>query len=1000
MSGIFSFADEIDDTSPTSTTNRSTTTDRNNSTISTSSRSSSFTSPEDDTMSISSEMPIQSGRKPDLPLSHTSSSVGAIQKKRRRIPVNCLFCRQRKQKCDRKMPCTNCVRKNNSNCVYAPSGKDAVAPIGGTGSGAGIGGDSYSPESIQPALGVLNEAGPKQNQKTVYEDLAEKMGMKAAPPGSLVPDLGKMMTMDNFLSDRLRNSAVSAATAGVSAGPSAEMKKRLDKMESLVLSLILQKEEMEANQHNDTDGEPNVALRNEDDVEDLGESLGMLKLDKKGKSIYHGDTYWGYMFSEITEIQEVLRRIREEFDNAEIFGKQRFESLCQVTEGQQDTSSIPFGGIKFKSSSSDVLRTLPSRPVCEMLIDRFFEAIEPVVHVVHRPSFEYSFELFWKEPENTELLWVSLLLGMLTLALQSYAPSEVPDMFKGKEVESWTAWLNAMELCGFIGKLTFKPSLLNIRVLLLWMLLEAYQSDWNHKSWTSMGVLVRVAQSMGMHRDASWFVMSPFESEERRRLWKTLEYLDCFHSIAQGLPLAIRSHENDVHDPININEKDIMPMYGHLPEPFDDTVRTDSSFSIYRGRLNDIRCEAFTKNLKIEGKVDSMSVEEVWEIDRRLHKLYEGIPLFLSRRADESNIALDGAEIVMQRFMLEMDYLKTIVVLHRSFSSNGSRNHRHQRNREEALNASVTILERYYWLYTSVEAEPVRNKFWLLGSALTFPAFVHAIVFVTVSLINNYDMLSLIERTRYLEALRRTRNVLDCVGTTISCDFRHAAIAKLILSQVDEVAKMNPEDRAVRLNKTTGNNPPYFFGEGSLGANANTPRKSGIMMELDSRDADIHVDILNSKHPSDSSNWSPSKDYSPESLNTYNSGTTSSGTANTILSSNSSIINQKGVAGQQSSQQQRKPMVSQVSQVSQGSQPFQQAALGADATQQQQDGPSAADILSPSAFGDPALFSEAFFGDAYRMQQIVGSEEWDYFMQTMENSGATPGPQPTAPSNL
>jgi hypothetical protein len=836
-----------------------------------------------------SELPAS--RKPELPPSHTSASIGAIKKKpRARRCLSCTFCRRLKQKCDRKLPCSNCIKKNGGNCEYESDPKTTTAV---------------------PKAGSF---------------AAELLSLKPTQPvaDSVSLNLGKMVTMDNFLSDRIRSGP--EGPAGVSG---LDMKTRLDKMENLVLSLLMQKDKSSPG---GDDGAVNGGGLNEsEEVDELGESLGMLKLDRKGKSVYHGDTYWGYLLSEITEIQEVLQKIRKEFDNSEAFGRDRFESLCQVTDGQQDSSNIPFAGVQYKSSNQDILKTIPSREICEMLVDRFFEAVEPVLHIIHRPSFQVGFNTFWQEPEKTELLWVSQLLGMITLALQSYSPQQVPEPFKDKEVESWTKWLSSMEICGFIGKLTFKPSLLNIRVLLLWMLLEAYQSDWIHKSWTSMGVLVRVAHSMGMHRDPSWFVLTPFEMEERRRLWTSVQFLDSFHSVGQGLPLGIRKHENDVHEPLNINDVDIMPHYGHLPVQVDLATRTDSSYMIFRGRLNDLRSEAFTRNLKIDGKVDSLSLEEVWELDKQLRTLYKSRPSYFHPRADESSSS-DSVDLVMQRFMLEIDFYKTVIVLHRTFSSNGLRNPKYQRNREEALNASVTILERFHWLYLTAEAEEVRNRFWLVASALTFTSLIHAIMFVAVSLINNFDNFSVAERTRYLEGIRRTRHVLDCVGSTITCDFRHAAIAKMLIGQVEEVASLTREQRIRRTSRNASDRQPSDFGMLNDDGSHRSGKPKASMMELDTSDANIQVEALSS------GNWST--DQSPESMQTNASASTKATSEDDSAS-------------------------------------YRQGAMSEGPT------PNTMDQMLP----------DALFDEAYRMEQIVGPEEWEYFVQSMDgqmHTGMTP----------
>ncbi|KAF3012053.1 hypothetical protein E8E14_009365 [Neopestalotiopsis sp. 37M] len=62
------------------------------------------------------------------PPNDTSQPIKPPPRKRRRVVISCLDCHKRKQKCDRKLPCTNCVsRGKQSSCRYetgAPISKD------------------------------------------------------------------------------------------------------------------------------------------------------------------------------------------------------------------------------------------------------------------------------------------------------------------------------------------------------------------------------------------------------------------------------------------------------------------------------------------------------------------------------------------------------------------------------------------------------------------------------------------------------------------------------------------------------------------------------------------------------------------------------------------------------------------------------------------------------------------------------------------------------------
>lgn len=71
-----------------------------------------------------------------------AQSAANPEKRRRRPPLACVACRRRKVRCDRKMPCQNCVRaRRATGCAYVPD--DRLEPREGTqGFNDGINGPS------------------------------------------------------------------------------------------------------------------------------------------------------------------------------------------------------------------------------------------------------------------------------------------------------------------------------------------------------------------------------------------------------------------------------------------------------------------------------------------------------------------------------------------------------------------------------------------------------------------------------------------------------------------------------------------------------------------------------------------------------------------------------------------------------------------------------------------------------------------------------------------
>lgn len=82
-----------------------------------------------------------------------------------------------------------------------------------------------------------------------------------------------------------------------------------------------------------------------------------------------------------------------------------------------------------------------------------------------------------------------------------------------------------------------------------------------------MGILIRSAERMGLHRDGSILGLSPYESEDRRRVWWYLQHMDVFLSVRSGATSLTLMADWDVKMPLNIEDLDIDETMEKAPEP-------------------------------------------------------------------------------------------------------------------------------------------------------------------------------------------------------------------------------------------------------------------------------------------------------------------------------------------------------------------------------------------------------------------------------------------------
>ncbi len=125
-----------------------------------------------------------------------------------------------------------------------------------------------------------------------------------------------------------------------------------------------------------------------------------------------------------------------------------------------------------------------------------------------------------------------------------------------------------------------KPDFTVVQAFMLFLVLVRRHDD-TRFAWTLTGLLIRLSQALGLHRDGTHFPnLTPFEIEMRRRLFWAVCVLDLRSAEDQGTDLSIVSGTFDTQMPLNINDSDLYPDMPYLPEPRAGT--TDMAFSLIR----------------------------------------------------------------------------------------------------------------------------------------------------------------------------------------------------------------------------------------------------------------------------------------------------------------------------------------------------------------------------------------------------------------------------------
>ena len=120
--------------------------------------------------------------------------------------------------------------------------------------------------------------------------------------------------------------------------------------------------------------------------------------------------------------------------------------------------------------------------------------------------------------------------------------------------------------------------------------------------WPLAGLLIRIAISIGLHRDPLHFPYIPvFEAEMRRRLWWALCLADWQFGDMQFSEMSLNESIFDTQLPCNVNDRDMFS--GMSSAPVAQTGLTDSTFFL-------IRCESWLLKQRLQLVTARLATED------------------------------------------------------------------------------------------------------------------------------------------------------------------------------------------------------------------------------------------------------------------------------------------------------------------------------------------------------------------------------------------------------
>lgn len=333
-----------------------------------------------------------------------------------------------------------------------------------------------------------------------------------------------------------------------------------------------------------------------------------------------------------------------------------------------------------KGGLAETISVLPDKIQADILLERYFECVDPVYPMLHRQTFYADYEHFWslptEEKNRADAAFIGLLFVMLAMGTQ-FVTTLNP---KRQETAEFyvSAAHQSLRMSSYLNKTSVRS--ISAMVLITYFLIND-----NHASdgWAFAGILIRQAYAMGLHRDPNIVVpnSSIFDKQQRRKLWQAVLLQDTFLTVLLSLPPSATHTDVKVDDLIDDD--------GSIAH----SNPTDASYIRSGWHLANLTqltiCCPRSLNLPIASSLDAKT-----KLVADFQAVYHSFdPVFRSWDADSlREMYRRDKRLVKQTLFLTSNYWHNVMLLH---EGNGGGV---QGAREEALEAANRAMGAFFLL--------------------------------------------------------------------------------------------------------------------------------------------------------------------------------------------------------------------------------------------------------------------------------------------------------------
>ncbi|KAL7934132.1 fungal-specific transcription factor domain-containing protein [Trichoderma chlorosporum] len=312
---------------------------------------------------------------------------------------------------------------------------------------------------------------------------------------------------------------------------------------------------------------------------------GSLMVKEDGNVRFMDSYIWASVYDELQKMRDIV-----ETDDPE-------ESLLGSDELTPDNNAdLVLSSDMFNTNVEDLQ---PDPIHVFRLWQLYLDRVNPLFKVIHVPSLQPLLMEAANNMSGLPLHNQALFFAIFAMATVSMTAAECIQTIGMSREAAIQKFNTGTKACLIKYSFLKNYNMTTLQAVVLYLLSLEGRYD-RHAQWIISGVIMRIAQKMGYHRDGSTLGLTPFETEMRRRIWWQIMMLDAKCAMLSGLSQSWMNPKWDTKKPLNLNDADLFP--GSNEPVVERDGPTEMAFSI-------VISEIFRFKLETDGTNDSSALE-------------------------------------------------------------------------------------------------------------------------------------------------------------------------------------------------------------------------------------------------------------------------------------------------------------------------------------------------------------------------------------------------------